>query len=315
MVLLEVIVGMMFTYLLLSLLGTTINELISSWRGWRGFYLEEGLKRLLKFDEDESVFKKFTDNEFYKQLMQHKTPLRVSRAPEYLSSSNFVSILMNTLKKGKDAVAKVDDVIEGLPEGNKLREVLEQFREEAPGEVDKYKERLEAWFDDVMSHTSGWYKRHLQFVTMFVGLSIAMVLNADSFNIYAHLTNNATARASLANMADSYMAANKVVPMPAAPSDSMTLEEIKVELQKFTDSEEFSKMSNILGLGWERSDLFVGFDDWLVRVLGWFITALAISLGATFWFNALKKIISIRSSENSQNPTQVVINTGKEGQG
>lgn len=274
--------------------------------------MEEGLKRLLKFDEDSSIFQKFTDNAFYKQLMQHKTPLRVSRAPEYLSSSNFVSILMNTLKKGKETAAKVDDVIEGLPEGNKLREVLEQFREEAPDDVAKYKERLQTWFDDVMSHSSGWYTRHLQFVTFFVGLAIAMVLNADSFDIYAHLTNNATARESISKMADTFLAANKTVPMPSAPSDSMTLEEIKVELNNFTSSEEFSKMSNILGLGWSKGDLLIGPADWLIRVLGWFITALAISLGAPFWFSALKKTISIRSSSSSQNPTQVVINTGKE---
>ena len=48
MAIVEVIVGMVFTFLLLSLLGTTVNELIAAWRGWRGFYLEEGLKRLLE---------------------------------------------------------------------------------------------------------------------------------------------------------------------------------------------------------------------------------------------------------------------------
>ena len=101
---LEVLAGLLFTFLLLSLLGTTLNELIAAWRGWRGFYLDEALRRLLEFKDDPAVYEKFKNNAFYKQLMQHRAPLRVSQAPGYLSSSNFTSILMNVLKgKGKSA--------------------------------------------------------------------------------------------------------------------------------------------------------------------------------------------------------------------
>ncbi len=50
--------------------------------------------------------------------------------------------------------------------------------------------------------------------------------------------------------------------------------------------------------------------------MGWFVTALAISLGAPFWFDVLKKIITIRSSGATESGggggTQVVINTGKD---
>ncbi len=312
MAMLEVILGMMFTYMVLSLLGTTVNELISSWRGWRGFFMEEGIKRLLKFDDDPSVFKKFTDNEFYKQLMQHKAPFRVSRAPEWLSSKNFVSILVNTLKKSETAVAKVDEMIEGLPEGNKLREVLEQFKSEGHENVEAFKGRLQNWFDDVMAHSSGWYKRHLQMVTMFVGLVIAITINADSFDMYNTLSNSATARQSLSKMAEAFVANNEALPPPKTFADSLTLAEIKSELRNFTDSEQYAKISNVLGLGWDTGDIFISPAAWLKRVLGWFVTALAISLGAPFWFSALKKIISIRTSENSNsNSPQVVINTGE----
>ena len=312
MAMLEVILGMMFTYMVLSLLGTTINELISSWRGWRGFFMEEGLKRLLKFDDDPSVFKKFTDNEFYKQLMQHKAPLRVSRAPEWLSAKNFVSILVNSLKKSETAVEKVDEMIEGLPKGNKLREVLEQFKSEGYKDVEAFKGRLQNWFDDVMAHTTGWYKRHLQMVTIFVGLVIAITINADSFDIYNNLANNATARQSLSKMAEAFIANNEALPIPKSHGDSLTLADIRTELKSFTNSEEYAKMSNVLGFGWNAGDLFVGPMAWLKRVLGWFVTALAISLGTPFWFNALKKIIAIQSSDSAGSSTpQVVINTGE----
>ena len=312
MAMLEVILGMMFTYMVLSLLGTTINELISSWRGWRGLFMQEGLKRLLKFDDDPTVFKKFTDNEFYKQLMQHKAPLRVCRAPEWLSSKNFVSILVNTLKKGETAKVKVDEMIQGLPKDNKLREVLEQFKDEGHENVEAFTGRLQNWFDDVMAHSSGWYKRHLQMVTMFVGLAIAITINADSFEMYNTLSNSATSRHSLARMAEAFVANNTNLPTPTSPSDSLSLAEIKAEIQKFTNSEEYAKISNVLGLGWQPDDLLVDPFAWLKRVLGWFVTALAISLGAPFWFSTLKKIISIKTGDESgNNSPQVVINTGE----
>ncbi len=311
MVMLEVIIGMMFSYMLLSLLGTTINELISSWRGWRGFYLEEGLKRLLKSGEDDSIFKQFTDNAFYKQLMQHKTPLRVSRAPEYLSASNFVSILTNTLKSSKESISKVDHLLEGLPKEHSLRKVLEQLKADTPDDLDKYKTRLHQWYDDVISHSSGWYKRHLQFVTIFVGLAIAMSLNADSFEMYAHLTKNTTARQSMSQMVENFFVNNPNAPVVTTTSDSMTMEEVRTEIRNFTNSEDFANMSNVLGFGWELKDLSVSPGEWLIRILGWLVTALAISLGAPFWFNALKKAISIKSGGNEKQQPQVIINAGE----
>ena len=315
MAMLEVILGMMFTYMVLSLLGTTVNELISSWRGWRGHFLEEGLKRLLKFDDDPSVFKKFTDNEFYKQLRQHKAPLRVSRAPEWLSSKNFVSILVNSLKKSETAVEKVDEIIDDLPKDSKLRQVLEQFKSDGKEDMEAFKGRLQNWFDDVMDHSSAWYKRHLQMVTIFVGLAIAAVINADSFEIYYNLANNATARQSLAKMAETFVTNSETFPVPQPLGDSLTLAEIKTELQNFTNSTEYAKISNVLGLGWGTVDLAISPLGWLKRMLGWFVTALAISLGAPFWFSALKKVVSIRSSQSSSSTPQVVINTGEKQQG
>ncbi len=298
MAMLEVIIGMIFTFMLLSLLGTTVNELISAWRGWRGFYLEEGLKRLLEFKDNPEVFEKFKNNAVFKQLMQHKAPLRVSQSPAYLSSSNFATILTNVLKKKGQAVEKIDDLLEGLPEDSQLRQVLEQLKEEGHESLDAFKGRLQTWFDDVMWQASGWYKRHVQFITLFVGLSIAGVLNADSFQIYKHLSNNAAARESLAAMAEKYAAENETLPETKTYTDTLAVKDIKKELDDVTSTGEFGEMSNVLGLGWQTGDVLVSPVSWLVRLLGWLITAFAISLGASFWFDILKKIVTIRSSGN-----------------
>ncbi|MBK8562296.1 MAG: hypothetical protein IPN76_02870 [Saprospiraceae bacterium] len=314
MAMLEVIIGLIFTFMLLSLLGTTLNELVSAWRGWRGFYMEEALKRLLEFDDKKDVFEKFMKNPLFKQMMQHKAILRKSQAPAYLSSANFTSILTNVLKTKDKAVKTVDDIIQGVPEGSQLREVLEQFKEEGHTSVEAFKGRMQSWFDDIMSQSSGWYKRHLQFVTFFVGLGIAIVLNADSFQIYLHLTTNAANRQKLSALATSFAAENETVPnLTTPPTEPLTGAEIKKGVQEFVNTPEFRTASNILGLGWSREDFLVGPALWLRRLLGWFITALAVSLGAPFWFDVLKKIITIQSTGNASSSgnngqAQVIIN-------
>jgi hypothetical protein len=49
-----------------------------------------------------------------------------------------------------------------------------------------------------------------------------------------------------------------------------------------------------LKLGWGEGDRFS-----LIKLLGWLLTAIAISLGAPFWFDLLNKVISIRGAGRS----------------
>jgi len=51
-----------------------------------------------------------------------------------------------------------------------------------------------------------------------------------------------------------------------------------------------------LGLGWYESTAPQTKYEWFLKIMGWLITALAVSLGAPFWFDLLKKIMSIRNS-------------------
>ncbi len=303
---LEVIAGMVFTYLLLSLLGTTINELLSAWRGWRGLYLEEGLKRMLEFADDPKVFNEFDRNALFQQLKQHKLILRVSRAPTWLSAHNFSSILLTLLKKGRQGVDEAQELVKELPENSKLRQVFEQFIAEGNEKLTDFRARLESWFDDVMEQASGWYKRHMQMVTFVVGLAIAAGLNADSFQMYHTMTTNAAARERLNLLAEQFVAAHTSVPSSGISGDSLSLAEMRAQVEEFLASEHFSTTSNLLGLGWSVQDLYASPAEWLKRMGGWLLTALAISLGAPFWFDILKKIINIRSGGGNTTPTVVI---------
>jgi hypothetical protein len=40
----------------------------------------------------------------------------------------------------------------------------------------------------------------------------------------------------------------------------------------------------------------MGAGDWLVKVLGWLVTGLAVSLGAPFWFDLLNRVVDLRGA-------------------
>lgn len=405
---LEIIIGIVFTFLLLSLLATTINELLASWRGWRGYFLEEGLQKLLEYKENPETFENFVNNPFYQQLTKHKAFMRVSQAPSYLVNTTFSSILIAVLKgqrngnlsfeeiihalpadnklrltltslksEGEDvldslkellakvqnnddvltkldefiaklpddskskkalielkdkgenvvedintlsnvlAVQNVGQVLNALPNDSKLRQILGQIKTEGVETIDDYKKNIEIWFDTIMDRTGGWYKRHVQIVTLILGFGIAAFLNADTFNMYRHLASNAGDRQAVVQLATDFVNNNPELPKSVAATDSTaTPNQILGEIQTLLE-EDLGTVKNPLGIGWSAVSETLPDDDWkdwLYRILGWFVTALAISLGAPFWFDILNKFVQIRGSGTDANSstTNVVVNTKSE---
>ena len=54
-----------------------------------------------------------------------------------------------------------------------------------------------------------------------------------------------------------------------------------------------------LPVGWDRADprtIPNNFGGWLIKIIGWLLTAIAISLGAPFWFDLLNKFMVVRST-------------------
>ena len=61
-----------------------------------------------------------------------------------------------------------------------------------------------------------------------------------------------------------------------------------------------AEVNQVMGLGWSAADDNFG---WL-SIPGWLITALAISLGAPFWFDLLNKLMKLRSSVAASSTTK-----------
>lgn len=289
--LLEVVIGLIFVLLLLSLLATTVMELLSSGLELRGKNLEKALRNMLaSADAEEKVFRQFKQNPLYKQLSQRYGKSR-RRSPSYLSSGSFQSILFDVLLEG-EGVDRIQERIDSLPDRD-LKQVLNQLLTDADYRLDEFRSNIRKWYDNVMDRASGWYKRNIQKILVAVGLAIAVIFNADTIAIYERLESDPEALQQILTMAEDYL---------MVQGDSLTTTQdpvMRESLDKINHliNKEIDEASAPLGLGWGGVDIqALTWQDWALKVLGWIVTALAVSLGAPFWFDLLQKLVNIRGS-------------------
>jgi hypothetical protein len=144
---LDVAVGLMFVYLLLALLCTTVNEWIAGLLGTRSKLLEKGIGQLLDSQSltDKTATNQFLD-EFYKHplitgMMQGKTP------PSYLSARAFAAAVMDIVtpkNPGSITFADLEDGIKDLPDGD-VKTALLALVQNAHGQLQAAQSAIEAW--------------------------------------------------------------------------------------------------------------------------------------------------------------------------
>src|SRR5262249_5074841 len=148
---------------------------------------------------------------------------------------------------------------------------------------------LQAWFDSAMDRVSGAYKRRTQELIFVVGLVVTITVNADTLTIAQRLVQDDSLRKAL--VAEAETTARSGEPRPDAAK------------ARYRDLE-----ARGFPIGWARTlpawsdkcDIACVASSAVrqvpANILGWLITAFAISLGAPFWFDMLNKFIVIRST-------------------
>jgi hypothetical protein len=217
---LNVVIGLVFIYLLYSLLATIIQELIATNLGMRGKILKKGISRML----DDGTAGKFLSQVFYehpliKYLAEKENP---RSKPSYLSAQNFSKVFTDLLRgenvqPGQDLRVLIQQALDkGETQWvNKIGingETLSYLRSiwaDSQGDVEKFKALLEQWFDDTMARASGWYKKQIQMILFLIGLIIAVVFNVDTISITKKLSTDPKLAAQLADNAAAYMETHK----------------------------------------------------------------------------------------------------------
>jgi hypothetical protein len=218
-----------------------------------------------------------------------------SPAAPATSPTSGTGITRPPLQPWRDAIGSIQNL--------KVEQALITLVDAAGDDIRKARENIEAWFDSAMDRVSGWYKRRAQWITCALGLGVAIAFNADTITIGNSLSADVAMRNSLVAAAQEYAKANNASAQPPSPNPQSKIEACK----KDENSPECKVAKNLtqiqqLGLpvGWYWGDprTMPHFPSWawLVKLLGWLLTAAAISLGAPFWFDVLNRFMVVRAT-------------------
>jgi hypothetical protein len=357
----DIVIGLVFIYLLYSLLATIIQEVIASYFNFRAKILERAVFRML---EDENRFHSKFRNVLYLfnktrngghpnsiswQYYKHPLILFLGESdchgkPAYINKETFSKVIIDLLR-GKD-VSPGDDIKLLIQQslndkktnwGNakisdQTLSYLKSIWADANGEVPKFKHHLESWFEETMDRASTWYKKHIQFILFFVGLAIAMAFNVDTLKIIERLEKDPKLRQQLVEQAQAFQQAHpdldkKLLLQEAENNkflaqysnqgillndslrsirlkDSLELAsylELKTKQNELLDQastlikNDINSVHHSLGLGWAEYN-HSSFRNVFYSIIGWIVTALALSLGAPFWFDLLNRLMKLRGS-------------------
>jgi hypothetical protein len=307
---LDVAIGVVFVFVLVSLMCSAVREGLEGWLKTRATHLEEGIRHLLHDHDAQGVARHVFEHPLIFGLFAGKYdpptkrtwwPTALTRGrnlPSYIPRRNFALALMDIAARGPatDDVSSEPGTATLSPDavranirnlGNPaVQRVLLLAIDTAEGDFDKAVSNVEAWYDSSMDRVSGWYKRSTQWILFAIGLFIAVALNVDTVAIADYLYHEKAAREALVAEAQS------------ASGDPNYLDRKYERVRKDLEALQ-------LPIGWTNASVLrrdaegnfqaTGFV-WLETVAGWLVTAFAATLGAPFWFDLLNKIMVIRST-------------------
>jgi hypothetical protein len=146
-----------------------------------------------------------------------------------------------------------------------------------------------------MERVSGWYKRDAQRNALILACVITVALNADTVRIAKTLWTSPTVSAVVVEQAKARAERSANPQDPAAAPAPPT-----APMQALTDQEQ-ALLGEVTGWSGDPMPPHGNVLDWVwlalrTHLLGWVLTAIAVSLGAPFWFDTLNRFINLRSA-------------------
>jgi len=289
---LDVTLGLVVVFLLVSTVCTAIREGLESVLKTRAAYLERAIRELLADPDGKGTARDFFKHPLINGLFRdayvggkRAAPWLFAyggKLPSYIPARDFAKTLIDLAARHPAAggapgqpisLASLRSSVAQLPDAH-LQRIMLTALDAARHDVDEVRQQLEAWFDASMERVSGWYKRTTQLIILVIAAVVVGVLNVDSISIADTLYHDQAARGAAVAAAAQLK--------PDSTNVKLALEQLDGKLK--------------LPIGWAVTPAPANPGEWLLKVLGLLLTAFAATLGAPFWFDVLNKVTMIRGS-------------------
>jgi hypothetical protein len=165
------------------------------------------------------------------------------------------------------------------------------------GEVKQLEQEVADWFDRSMERASGVYKRNAKGIAILIGFFFAIATNADTFYMVNRLSKDTLIRSTIGQAAEQTIV-NTRAASPTVPNQTQAdLEQVRNAVDNVLDEMP-------LPVGWTKAvvdeQIAESEKGWLLpipqRAIGWFVTGIALSMGASFWYDLLGRFIRVRGT-------------------
>jgi len=306
---LDVAIGLIFTFLAFSLAVSSLLEAIASMLKWRSTILLQGVKDLL----NDQRFNGLALNLYNHALVNPRDPgtaggtdpqkqsadanvKGLKHPPAYINADQFADAMVDIIGLASNPNG-MRQAINDSVQDPQLKLLLNGIVDRTGGVLHKVHQELAGWFDNAMDRVGGAYKRKTQLWGFAIAMVMAAVLNVSAINIGRTLWRRPMVARTIAPQND--FAHQDVIKQLNA------LEALDLPIGwKVEDFKNFSANFSNCHLKTDLSYLGPGLD----LIAGWLITAVATLFGAPFWFDALERIIRLKGSGPS--PAEKRSNTG-----
>jgi hypothetical protein len=218
---LDLVVGIIFVYFLLSIISSSAIEMILTGLKARAALLEEWLFKI--FDKPIKQ-PDGTSLRLGQAIMDHCSVTALSKekkSTSYIDAKNFTSALLEKITfdpaNPKGIAKNVDEFIAAiykttvlstelqrvlLTYANEAKDTYNALTEKTVSEIELFRGKIENWYDSSMDRISGELKRrYSRRATLFVAIVVTLFLNADSIALAKYLYSNTEARTKIAMQA------------------------------------------------------------------------------------------------------------------
>lgn len=272
---LEIGVGMLLVYYILSLISSSITSFIKRITQLDAEKLRQGLADLL---EDPDMIEQIMAHPWVQMLKPKQLTLRgkvVEQDVNKIPPETFAKVLADLLAPGEQGQGTIEDIreaVEKLPEGP-LRSNLFGMANTGVGHVERFYQNVEVWFNNAMAGASALYAQHTRRIVLVIALILTLGLNIDSIAIGETLYNAPTTRAVAAAAAGEILAQGEL-----SEPDLEQIPELVESLKGLS-----------IPLFWGRETIPHTTQAVLIKVAGLAITTVAAAQGSSFWYDVLKR--------------------------
>lgn len=325
-VVVEVAVGLALVFFLVATVAAGVNQVLSRWADVRAKTLWRSLENLLTPTPTNGVNlgvlaslrlggSRSSSANDSRPRTDPSAP-KTAEATQLLLETPSIRSLDPVVDPGKPT--KIENIpprvfamallelakVKGSNDGDSIAEKLKHLAQSYPGtpiafflesiaapvgnDLDRYLDAVGGWFDDQMTRLSDIYRRNVRWVLLAIGLAACVAFNIDALEVGRTLRDDANLRAGVLvlseNVSDGDIAGCATTDPPETQLQCARnllddLNGLKLPVVGDWDADEWKR-------AWTGRPLEHG--------LGILLSAGAVSLGAPFWFDALRSLSGVR---------------------